>query len=125
MSIALDADWLEPFDPFDYTHVAAAQRSFNFRLNWFAQPIFGDGEYPEDMRETLSKDGQRNGALQTVDEEGPENRLPSLSDEDKLKIKGLFIGILHVCVVCNSMYYYWYTTCMCGGPCCVVCNNMY
>ena len=71
VSIALTVDWLEPKNPKDKTHVAAAKRAMDFKWGWTAQPIFGDGKYPEVMRKELGR------------------RLPKFSTDDKKAIKGI------------------------------------
>ena len=70
ISIALDAQWYEPCDSSDLSHMAAAERSLQFWVGWFAHPIFVNGDYPQVMKDVLQE------------------RLPTLSDEDQLKIKG-------------------------------------
>ena len=54
ISIALNSDWREPAtdSPAD---VAAAQRSMEFNLGWFADPLY-TGDYPASMRQRV---GQR------------------------------------------------------------------
>ena len=71
VSIALTADWLEPKNPKDKSHVAAAKRAMDFKWGWTAQPIFGDGKYPEVMRKELG------------------GRLPKFTADDTKAIKGM------------------------------------
>jgi len=51
ISIALNSDWREPATdaPAD---IAAAQRSMEFNLGWFADPLF-TGDYPPSMRQRV------------------------------------------------------------------------
>ncbi len=101
VSISLDAEWIEPYDSHDPSHVAAAERSMNFRLGWFAEPIFGDGDYPEDMRNTLQQD-RNNATLPTLSEDQDDHRLPILTDEDKEKIKGEYF-LVHMYTNSNCL----------------------
>lgn len=50
MSIALDGEWYEPRDPEDEEHWDAALRAMQFKLGWFAHPLFVDGDYPQTMK---------------------------------------------------------------------------
>ena len=77
-----NCDWRHPLtdSPADK---AAAQRSLEFFLAWFADPIYF-GEYPASMRERLG------------------DRLPAFSDEEKAYVAGSsdFFGLNHY----NTMY---------------------
>ncbi|TSL34584.1 Cytosolic beta-glucosidase [Bagarius yarrelli] len=53
VSIALNSDWAEPLDPSCPEDVAAAQRYMDFKLGWFACPVFGTGDYPQSMRSRI------------------------------------------------------------------------
>lgn len=46
ISITLDSDWKEPATliPRD---VEAAERAMQFKLGWYAHPVFVNGDYPE------------------------------------------------------------------------------
>ncbi len=68
IGLALNCDWREPLTdrPEDFE---AAQRSLEFYLGWFADPIFL-GDYPESMHRNVGQ------------------RLPALKEEDKRLIKG-------------------------------------
>lgn len=69
IGITNNCDWREPLTdkPED---IAAAQRSLDFFIGWFAEPIFGSGDYPQTMRERVAE------------------RLPVFSAQDKVLIQG-------------------------------------
>ncbi len=77
IGMANNGDWREPASgtPEDR---AAAQRALEFFLGWFADPLY-HGDYPASMRERLG------------------DRLPTFSDEDRVRIQGStdFFGINH------------------------------
>ena len=49
-----------------------------FDFDWFASPIFGDGDYPTEMKSTINLVSKR---------------LPSFSEEEKKLIKGIAYDI--------------------------------
>ncbi|XP_023558577.1 beta-klotho isoform X2 [Octodon degus] len=59
VSLALHADWAEPANPFVDSHWKAAERFLQFEIAWFAEPLFGTGDYPRAMREHLASRGRR------------------------------------------------------------------
>lgn len=77
IGITNNCDWREPLtnNPSD---IDAAQRSLEFFLGWFADPIW-KGDYPEVMKQRLG------------------HRLPSFTDDEKKMIKGSsdFFGLNH------------------------------
>lgn len=50
VSLALNADWVEPLRPDRGEDRAAAERRLAFTLGWFAKPVFVSGDYPDVMR---------------------------------------------------------------------------
>ncbi|XP_047456737.1 lactase-phlorizin hydrolase-like [Mugil cephalus] len=80
VSIALNADWVEPRDVNDIREVAAADRAMQFEVGWFAHPIFKNGDYPETMKWQVANKSQLQGLS--------ESRLPSFTEEEKKLIKG-------------------------------------
>jgi len=77
IGIINNCDWREPYTDSEEDK-AAAQRSLEFFLGWFADPIFL-GDYPEIMKKNVG------------------DRLPKFSEEDIKLIKGSsdFFGINH------------------------------
>ncbi|XP_063313903.1 cytosolic beta-glucosidase-like isoform X2 [Pelobates fuscus] len=80
VSIALYSDWAEPFDPNSTEDKEAAERYLAFHLNWFAKPIFVDGDYPEVMKAEISNRSKEQGLKSS--------RLPEFTNEEKTMIKG-------------------------------------
>ncbi|KAM6934821.1 lactase/phlorizin hydrolase-like [Xenentodon cancila] len=80
VSIALNADWVEPKDVNVYREVLAADRAMQFQLGWFAHPIFKNGDYPDAMKWQVGNKSELQGL--------PESRLPSFTEEEKNLIKG-------------------------------------
>ncbi|CAK0792688.1 unnamed protein product [Prorocentrum cordatum] len=79
IGITNNQDWREPKtdDPED---VAATERSVEFQLGWFSEPIFGGrGDYPPAMRQLYG------------------DRLPQFTDEEKRRINNSadFFGLNH------------------------------
>jgi len=64
LGIALSGDWKEPLDEFDPADWYASDRAMQFSLGWFANPIFGDGDYPHVLKDTVG------------------DRLPTLNQDD-------------------------------------------
>nr|XP_036868480.1 klotho [Manis javanica] len=75
ISIALQADWIEPACPFSQKDKEVAERVLEFDIGWLAEPIFGSGDYPQVMREWLN---QRNFLL------------PYFTEDEKKLIRGSF-----------------------------------
>jgi len=77
IGITLNMDWREPLTT-SSDDVAASQRSMDWQLGWFADPIW-KGDYPESMK---TRCGQR---------------LPSFTEEEKELVKGTsdFFGLNH------------------------------
>ncbi|XP_051815389.1 lactase/phlorizin hydrolase-like [Acanthochromis polyacanthus] len=80
VSIALNADWIEPKDANVLRDVESADRALQFQLGWFAHPIFKNGDYPDAMKWQISAISE----LQDLSE----SRLPSFTEEEKNYIKG-------------------------------------
>ncbi|KAF2128160.1 glycoside hydrolase family 1 protein [Dothidotthia symphoricarpi CBS 119687] len=70
IGITLHGNYSEPWDADDPEDITAAERARQFEIAWFADPIYGSGDYPTCMREQLG------------------NRLPSFTDEEKMLVKG-------------------------------------
>ncbi|KAM6978442.1 lactase/phlorizin hydrolase-like [Tautogolabrus adspersus] len=80
VSIALNADWVEPKDVNVPREVVAADRALQFQLGWFAHPIFKNGDYPDAMKWQVGNKSELQGLLET--------RLPAFTEEEKRFIKG-------------------------------------
>ncbi|XP_059896686.1 lactase/phlorizin hydrolase-like isoform X2 [Gadus macrocephalus] len=80
VSIALNADWIEPKDVLVPREVMAADRALQFQLGWFAHPIFKNGDYPDAMKWQVGNKSEIQGLSAS--------RLPSFTEEDKAYIRG-------------------------------------
>jgi beta-glucosidase/6-phospho-beta-glucosidase/beta-galactosidase len=80
VSITLDSDWKEPLDSGNPSDVTAAERAMQFKLGWFAHPIYVNGDYPEEMKQRVAAKSEAEGLAQS--------RLPEFTAEEKLFIKG-------------------------------------
>ncbi|XP_045170848.2 lactase/phlorizin hydrolase-like [Mercenaria mercenaria] len=67
IGIVLDTDWIVQATDAD---AEAASRAMQFSIGWFAEPIFGNGNYPEVMKTRLQE------------------RLPEFSPDERIKMKG-------------------------------------
>nr|XP_023683485.1 klotho [Paramormyrops kingsleyae] len=81
VSLTLHMDWVEPAYSFTRKDVIPASRVLDFRVGWFAEPIFGSGDYPVGMRQWLR---QRN-SLDLFS-----YHLPAFSREDERLIRGSY-----------------------------------
>ncbi|XP_034406868.1 klotho [Cyclopterus lumpus] len=83
VSLALHMDWVEPAFSLSREDVEPAKRVLDFRVGWFAEPIFGSGDYPLGMRSWLRQ-------LSSLD-------LPVFNEEDRRLVKGSydFFAISH------------------------------
>ncbi|XP_028292667.1 lactase-phlorizin hydrolase isoform X2 [Gouania willdenowi] len=80
VSIALNADWVEPKDVDVPREVVAADRALQFKLGWFAHPIFKTGDYPDAMKWQVGNKSE----LQRL----AESRLPLFTEDEKTFVKG-------------------------------------
>lgn len=87
IGITLNIVWKEPLDPNNSLDVMAAERSMNFDLGWFANPIYVDGDYPDVMKKQVLYKSLQQGF--------PKSRLPEFTEEEKLRVKGTsdFFGL--------------------------------
>ncbi|KAJ8412476.1 hypothetical protein AAFF_G00128120 [Aldrovandia affinis] len=81
ISLTLHTDWVEPAYSFNRDDVAPANRVLDFRIGWFAEPVFGAADYPAGMRSWLQ---QRN----TLDLFS--YHLPVFSEEDRELVRGTY-----------------------------------
>lgn len=68
--ITLHGNWSEPYDDKDAKDVEAAQRALEFEIAWFADPLYGSGDYPASMRKQLG------------------DRLPTFTEEERRLVRG-------------------------------------
>ncbi|KAH0287841.1 glycoside hydrolase [Aureobasidium namibiae CBS 147.97] len=53
IGITLHGNYSAPWDENDPKDVEATQRALEFEIGWFADPVYGSGDYPASMREQL------------------------------------------------------------------------
>ena len=80
VGVTFNSDWWVPKNPLEPADWNAAERGLQFHLGWFANPIFGTGDYPEVMKTQIAKKSKEQG-LQS-------SRLPTFTNEEKKMIKG-------------------------------------
>ncbi|KAL2094663.1 hypothetical protein ACEWY4_009382 [Coilia grayii] len=88
VSLVLHMDWVEPAVSFSREDVEPAARVLAFSVGWFAEPIFGSGDYPELMRNWL----QYRNSMDLFN-----YRLPTFSEEERRLVRGTydFFAISH------------------------------
>ncbi|XP_013010007.1 beta-klotho [Cavia porcellus] len=79
VSLALHSDWAEPANPFVDSHWKATERFLQFEIAWFAEPLFGTGDYPRAMREHLAFRNRRGLSDST---------LPHFTEAERRLVKG-------------------------------------
>ena len=70
----------EPRDKNSLADIMAAEQYYQFTLGLFANPIFGDGDYPDVVRWQVGN--------KSVEQGLPRSRLPAFTEEEKLMLKG-------------------------------------
>uniref|UniRef100_G3UH20 Glucosylceramidase beta 3/pseudo n=1 Tax=Loxodonta africana TaxID=9785 RepID=G3UH20_LOXAF len=80
VSLALFYAWEKPADPDSATDQEASRRAIAFHLDFFAKPIFIDGDYPEVVKTQVASMSKKQGY--------PSSRLPEFTEEEKRMIKG-------------------------------------
>ena len=76
----MDCDWKEPLND-ETMNRYAAERAMQFKLGWFANPIFGNGDYPSVMKRHVAMKSRRQGFSKS--------RLPEFTAEEKIQNKGM------------------------------------
>lgn len=79
MGITLDSDWKEPATTSAFDRYAA-ERAMQFKLGWFANPIFGNGDYPAVMKQVVARKSWEEGRNIS--------RLPAFTDAEKKMNRG-------------------------------------
>lgn len=80
VSLALFAGWVEPADPNSVSDQEAGHRALAFHLDFFAKPIFLDGDYPEVVKSQIASMSKKQGY--------PSSRLLEFTEEEKRMIRG-------------------------------------
>ncbi|XP_046546595.1 lactase-phlorizin hydrolase-like [Haliotis rubra] len=89
VGITLNIDWAEPKDPLNPAHIEASEWALHMFLGWFANPIYGNGDYPDVMKRRIDAVSAAQGFTQS--------RLPAFTEEQKVFINGTwdFFGLNH------------------------------
>ncbi|XP_052799780.1 lactase/phlorizin hydrolase-like isoform X2 [Mya arenaria] len=82
VGITLNCDFAVPKDPKNPLDIEAVERRLQFHLGWFANPVYGDGDYPSIMRRQIDK---KNRELNITIP-----RLPHFTESEKQLVKGSF-----------------------------------
>ena len=77
-----NSHWMEPKSQ-SSSDVASTDRAQQFTLGWFAQPLFGNGDYPNVMKDYVSLRSTAQGLTNS--------RLPEFSDAEKTENSGNLI----------------------------------
>ncbi|XP_033746871.1 LOW QUALITY PROTEIN: uncharacterized protein LOC117332095 [Pecten maximus] len=80
VSIVLYSEWMEPKQAGNPSDMEASERAMEFKVGWFAEPIFGNGSYPDVMKKRVAE-ASRAQILS-------ESRLQDITDDERLIIKG-------------------------------------
>ncbi|VDI62105.1 lactase-phlorizin hydrolase, partial [Mytilus galloprovincialis] len=79
VSIVLNTAWYEPKNPSDPRDIEAAEQALQFRLGWFAHPIYVNGDYPDIMKQRNKMNLQKNVVTMV---------LQNFTHEQKVKLYG-------------------------------------
>jgi len=74
VGITLDCDWKEPNQHHSTLDHYAAERALQFKLGWFANPLFGNGDYPSVMKRMVN--------IKSIDQGFAKSRLPVFTPEE-------------------------------------------
>ena len=77
--MAFNSHWMEPKTQ-SSNDITATARAQQFSLGWFAQPLFGNGDYPDEMKNYVSRKSTAQGL--------PKSRLPEFTDQEKSDNRG-------------------------------------
>lgn len=80
VGITLSHTWGEPYDNQSLADIEAAERYNQMGLGWFANPIFGNGDYPDVMKWQVGN--------KSVEQGYKTSRLPAFTAEEKKMLKG-------------------------------------
>ena len=80
VGIVLSLTHGEPMDKTSLSDIDAAETYNQFVHGWFANPIFGNGDYPDVMKWQIGN--------KSLEEGLDRSRLPEFTEEEKLMLKG-------------------------------------
>ncbi|OWF36934.1 Lactase-phlorizin hydrolase [Mizuhopecten yessoensis] len=80
VSIVLYSEWMEPKQAGSPSDISASERAMEFRLGWFAEPIFGSGDYPNVMKTRVAEASRAQNLSRS--------RLPEFTAGQRSMVKG-------------------------------------
>ena len=80
IGITLNSDWGQPRDPSNPSDQVASEIWTAVHLGWYAQPVFGNGDYPQHLKDIAAKLAEKIGL--------PQSTLPVFTPEDIALNKG-------------------------------------
>lgn len=81
MGITVGLGFYEPMDIYDPEDLLASERGLAFGGGWFINPIYKNGDYPENMKEQIAMKCKIQGYKKS--------RLPEFTEEEKRRINGI------------------------------------
>lgn len=97
-----------PKNPTSLSDIMATEVYNQFGLGWFAEPIFGSGDYPDVMRWQVGNKSLEQGYS--------ESRLPEFTDVEKKMLKGMEpvnVFVKNLCVSTNELVSRTKKVCLC------------
>lgn len=85
VGITLDHRFTEPYSKDSVADTEAAERFNQFYLGWFANPIFGNGDYPDVMKWQIGN--------KSLEQKLSKSRLPVFTEEEKAMLRGMGLFI--------------------------------
>ena len=79
-------EWAEPQDHDNPEDIEASERVMQFKLGWFSNPIFGNGDYPAILKAQLAKKAKDLGL--------PGSPLPVFTEDEQRFNRGFVTGCL-------------------------------
>ena len=73
VGFTLNSDWCEPKDPSNPADVEAAERAMLCKLGWFADPVYGSGDYPDVFKQQIKKASEERGVPYILPQFTPED----------------------------------------------------
>ena len=97
VGITLNTDWWAPYNPDNPADWEAADRALQFTFEWFKNPVFNNGDYPETMKTVIAERSMAAGLNVS--------RLPEFTNEQKEMIQGKLISFYGLVIYSESPVY--------------------
>lgn len=105
VSIVLNTAWYEPKNPSDPRDIEAAEQALQFRLGWFAHPIYVNGDYPDIMKQRNKMNLQKNVVTMVLQNFTHEQKVKLYGMSFSYIIKFAFPSIVQGSVIINHLPY--------------------